>query len=67
MGKAIIPTGDLFTLVRRCRNHHYLAFRVPIVNSNILEIGTDFQTLISSAEGAKDSVTKFASLWRARD
>ena len=32
-----------------------------------LGTGMHFQTLISSAEGAKDSVAKFTSLVRARD
>ena len=31
-GKAIIPTDDLIPLVRRCRNHHSLAYQVPIAN-----------------------------------
>ena len=34
-GKASIPTDDLIPLFRRCRNHHSLAYQVPIANTDI--------------------------------
>ena len=34
-GTASIPTDDLIPLVRRCRNHHSMANRVPIANTDI--------------------------------
>ena len=34
-GKASIPTDDLIPLVRRCRNHHSMAYQVPIANTDI--------------------------------
>ena len=30
-GKASRPTDDLIPLVRRCRNHHSMAYQVPII------------------------------------
>ena len=51
-GKASIPTDDLISLVRRCRNHHSLAYQVPIANTDTykcrpLGIGMHFQILLS--------------------
>ena len=76
-GKAGIPTYDLIPLVRRCRNDHSMAYQVPIANTGIYKCSFFPQTirdwnalpdsLISSAEGAKDGVAKFTSLMRARD
>ena len=63
-GLSSIPTDDLIPLVRRCRNHHSMAYRVPIANTNIYKCSFFPQTirdwntlpdsLISSAEGAED-------------
>ena len=52
-GKASVPTDDLISLVRRCRNHHSLAYQVPILilifisvlSPGPLGIGMHFQTL----------------------
>ena len=76
-GKASIPTDDLIPLVRRCRNDHSMAYQVPIANTNIYkcnffpQIIRDWNalsdSLISSAEGAKDGVAKFTSLVRTKD
>ena len=33
--KASIPTDDLIPLVRRCRNHHFMAYQIPIANTDI--------------------------------
>ena len=75
-GKASIPTDDLITLVRRCRNDHSMAYQVPIVNTDnykcsfspqtIRDLNALLDSLISSAEGAEDDVAKFTSLVRAR-
>ena len=75
-GKASIPTYDLIPLVRRCRNDHSMAYRVPIANTDIYKCSFFHQTirdwnslpdsLISSAEGIEDGVAKFTSLVRAR-
>ena len=75
-GKASIPTDDLIPLVRHCRNDHSMAYQVPIANTDICKCSFSPQTirdwnslpdsLISSAEGAKDGVAKFISLVRAR-
>ena len=70
-GKASIPTDDLIPLVRRCRNHHSLAYQVPIANTDIhkcsfssrpLGIGMRFRTLFSSDGGAEDRIAKFTSV-----
>ena len=76
-GTASIPTDDLIPLVRRCRNHHSMAYQVPIANTDIYKFSFSRQTsrdwnappgsLIASAEGAEDGVAKFTSLVRARD
>ena len=76
-GKASIPTDDLIPLVRHCRNDHSMAYQVPIANTGIYKCSFFPQTirdwnaltdsLISSAEGAEDSVAKFTSLVIARD
>ena len=47
-GKASIPTDDLIPLVRRCRNHHSMAYQVPIANTDIYESGL-FQPWVVSA------------------
>ena len=76
-GKASIPTEDLIHLVRRCRNDHSMAYQVPIANTDIYKCSFFPHTirdwnalpdsLISSADGAEDSVAKFTSPVRARD
>ena len=65
-GKAYIPTDDVIPLVRRYRNHHSMAYQVPIANTDIYKCRFSRQTirdwnalpdsLISSAEGADDDV-----------
>ena len=73
-GKASIPTDDLIPLVSHCRNDHFMAYQVPIANTDIYKCSFSPQTirdwnalpdsLISSAE---DGVAKFTSLVWARD
>ena len=68
---------DLIPPVRRYRNHHSLACQVPIANTDIYKCiclshtSRDWNalpdSLISSAEGAEDSVAKFTYRVRARD
>ena len=74
-GKASVPTDDLIPKARRCRNQHSMSFQTPIANTDVYK-GSFPQTirvwnalpdsLISSAEDAKDCVAKFTSLVRAR-
>ena len=76
-GKASIPTDNLIPLVRRRKNHHSMAYQVPIANTDIYKCSFFPQTirdwntlpysLISSAEDAEDGVAKVTSLVRARD
>ena len=73
--KASVPTDDLIHMLRHCRNHHSLVFQVPIANTDICKYSFFPQTirdwnalpdsLISSAEGAKNGVAKLNSLVRA--
>ena len=76
-GKASVPTDDLISKTRCCRNQHSMAFQTPIANTDVYK-GSFFprtirdwnalpDSLISSAEDAEDCVTKFTSLVRARD
>ena len=76
-GAASIPTNDLVSPIRRIRNHHSLAFQIPMAGTDIYKSSFFPQTirdwnlltdsLISASECAVDSVTKFTSLVRARD
>ena len=76
-GAASIPINDLVPPSRRTRNHHSLTFQTPLAGTDIYKSSFFPQTirdwnsledsLISAAEGAEDSVTKFTSLIRARD
>ena len=76
-GAACVPTNDLFPPTRRTRNHHSLAFQIPMAGTNIYTSSFFSQTmrewnsltdsLISVLECAVDSVTKFTSLVRAWD
>ena len=76
-GAASIPTNDLVPPIRRTRNHHSLAFQIPMAGTDIYKSSFFPQTirdwnlftdsLISTSECAVDSVTKFTSLVRARD
>ena len=76
-GAASIPTNDLVPPTRRTRNHHSLAFQIPMAGTDIYKSSFFPQTirdwnlvtdsLISASECAVDSVTKFTSLVRARD
>ena len=34
-GKSNIPTDDLIPLLKRCRNDHFMAYQVPIANTDI--------------------------------
>ena len=71
------PTNDLVPPIRRTRNHHSLAFKIPMAGTDIYKSIFFPQTirdwnfltdsLISASECAADSVTKFTSLVRARD
>ena len=72
-----IPTDDLIPQIRSCRNHHSLIFQIPTARTDIYkrfsfpQTNRDWNALpdsvITSAEGAKDKVAKFISLARARD
>ena len=44
-GKASIPTDDLIPLVRRCRNDHFMAYQVPIANTDIYKCSCLPQTI----------------------
>ena len=76
-GKARIPTVDLITKNRRCRNQHLMAFKIPSACTDVYKKSFFPQTirdsndipdsLISSAELSNDCVSKFTSLVRARD
>ena len=76
-GRAKIPTDDLITKNRRCRNQHSLAFQIPSASTNAYLHSFFPQTirdwnelpdsLISSAELSDECVSKFTSLVRARD
>ena len=65
-GEASIPTDDLISQARRCRNDHSMAYQVPIANTNIYKCSFLPQTirdwnaipdsLICSAEGAEDGI-----------
>ena len=76
-GAASIPTNDLVPPIRRTRNHHSLAFQIPMAGTDIYKSSFFPQTirdwnlvtdsLITTSECAVDSVTKFTSLVRARD
>ena len=76
-GAASIPTNDLFPLTRRTRNHHSLAFQIPVAGTDIYKSSFFPQTirdrnsltdsLIYASVCAVDSVTKFTSLMRAWD
>ena len=75
--KARIPTGDLISKTRHCRNQHSTAFQIPSASVEAYRCSFFPQTirdwnvlpdsLISSAELSDDCVSKFASLVRARD
>ena len=65
-GKASVPTDDLISKTRRCRNQHSMAFQTPITNTDDYK-GSFFpqtirdwnalpDSLISSAEDAEDCV-----------
>ena len=76
-GAASIPTNDLVPPIRHTRNHHSMAFQIPMAGIDIYKSSFFPQTirdwnsltdsLISASECAVDSVTKFTSLVRARD
>ena len=71
-GKASVLTADLIPLVRRCRNHHSMAYQVPIANTDIykrsfsprlLGIGMYFQTLLSPLLKVPSMVLLSSLLW----
>ena len=76
-GKASVPTDGLIPKTRRCRNQHSMAFQTPIANTGVYKDRFFAQTikdwnalpdsLIPSAEGTEDCISKFTSLVRARD
>ena len=64
--KASVPTDDLNSKTRLCKNQHSMAFQTPIANTDVYK-GTLFpqtirdwntlpDSLISSAEDAEDCV-----------
>ena len=70
-GKASVPTDDLTTKPRRCRNQHSMVFQTPFANTDAYK-GSFFpqtirdwndlpDSLISSAEDAEDCVAEFTS------
>ena len=73
-GAASIPINDLVPPIRRTRNHHSLAFQMPVAWTDIYKSSLFPQTirdwnlltdsLISASECAVDSVTKYTSLVR---
>ena len=75
-GKARIPTDDLIPKVRRCRNHHSMAFQIPSASKDTYKNSFFPRTikdwndlpdsLIFSAGLSDDCVSKFTSLVRAR-
>ena len=76
-GTASIPTNDLVPPIRRTRNHHSLAFQIPMSGTDIFKFSFFSQTirdwnlltdsLISASACAVVLVTKYTSLVRARD
>ena len=76
-GSASILTNDLVPPIRRTRNHHSLAFQIPMAGTDIYKSSVFPQTIrdwnsrtdsfISASECAVASVTKITSLMRARD
>ena len=76
-GAACIPTDDLIPPIRCSKNHHLLTFQIPATRTDIYKGSFLPQTIrdwnalpdsiITSAEGAEDGVTRFTSLVRARD
>ena len=76
-GAAIIPTNDLVPPIRCTRNHHSLAFQIPVAGTGIYmssffpqtirDLNSLTDSLFYASECAVDSVTKFISLVRARD
>ena len=76
-GAASIPTDDLITPIRPCRNHHSLNFQTPTARTDIYKGSFFTQTIrdwnalpdliISYTEGVEDGMAKFTSLVRPRD
>ena len=76
-GAVSILTNDLVPPIRRTRNHHSLAFQIPMAGTDICKSSFFIQTirdwnsltnsLVSASECVVDSVTKFTSLVRAGD
>ena len=74
-GAASIPTNGLVPPIRHVRKHRSLAFQIPFANTDIYKCSFFTQTirdwnslsdsLLSAAESAEDSVSKFTSLVRA--
>ena len=71
-GKASIPTDDLISLVRRCRNDHSMAYQVPVANTDIykcsfspqtIRTGMHFQTLLSPLLKVPRMVLLSSLLW----
>ena len=77
-GKASVPTDDLISKTRRCRNQHSMAFQTPIANTDVYKGSFSPRSpphthtirdwnalpdsLISSAEDAEDCFANFTSL-----
>ena len=75
--RPVYPRMTLFPQSRRTRNHHSLAFQIPMAGTDIYKSSFFPQTIrdlnsltdsiVSASEYAVDSVTKFTSFVRARD
>ena len=76
-GKVRISTDNLIPKNRRCRNQHSMVFQIPSASKDSYKKSFFHQTmrdlyalpdsLISSVELSDDCVSKFTSLFRARD
>ena len=76
-GAASIPTIGIVSPNRRTRNHHSLAFQIPLAETDIYKSSFSTETirdwnslrdsLISVSDCAEDSVTQFTSCVRGMD
>ena len=73
-GSTNIPKDALITPIRSCKNHHSMAFHLPTARTDnykesfprtIRDWNALTDSVISSAESAKDKLAKFTSLARA--
>ena len=76
-GAASIPTNGIVSPNRRTRNHHSLAFQIPLAGTDIYKSSFSTETirdwnsltdsLISVSDCAEDSVTQLTSCVRGMD